>query len=64
MERFILVKSLKKKFRCRAISAAQVSFYPFTQDEYLTIVEQWLASFDVDTAAIAAARAEALVWSS
>lgn len=39
-----------------------VSFYPFTQDEYLTIVAQWLASFDVDTAAIAAARAEALVW--
>jgi len=39
-----------------------VSFYPFTQDEYLTIVAQWLASFEVDAQAIAAARAEALVW--
>ncbi len=39
-----------------------VSFYPFTQDEYLTIVAQWLSSFEVDAQAIAAARAEALVW--
>ena len=39
-----------------------VSFYPFTQDEYLTIVAQWLSSFEVDTPAISAARAEALVW--
>lgn len=39
-----------------------VSFYPFTQDEYLAITAQWLSSFDVSTAAIDAARAEALVW--
>ena len=39
-----------------------VSFYPFTQAEYLTIVAQWLRSFGVDDAAIAAARQEALVW--
>lgn len=39
-----------------------VSFYPFTQDEYLTIVAQWLSSFDVSSHAIAAARPEALVW--
>ncbi len=39
-----------------------VSFYPFSQDEYLTIVAQWLSSFGVDEAAIAAARPEALVW--
>lgn len=39
-----------------------VSFYPFTQDEYLTIVAQWLSSFDVTPQAIAAARPEALVW--
>ncbi len=39
-----------------------VSFYPFSQNEYLTIVGQWLSSFGVDTAAIAAARPEALVW--
>ena len=39
-----------------------VSFYPFTQDEYLTIVAQWLTSFGVAPAAIAAARPQALVW--
>ena len=39
-----------------------VSFYPFSQDEYLAIVGQWLTSFGVDAAAIAAARAQALVW--
>ena len=39
-----------------------VSFYPFNQNEYLTIVAQWLTSFDVEPAAIAAARPEALVW--
>lgn len=39
-----------------------VSFYPFTQDEYLTIVAQWLTSFDVKPQAIEAARGEALVW--
>ncbi|RYG14528.1 MAG: ATP-binding protein [Burkholderiales bacterium] len=39
-----------------------VSFYPFTQDEYLIIVAQWLSSFNVDNAAVQAARPEALVW--
>lgn len=39
-----------------------VSFYPFSQDEYLAIVAQWLASFGVGTAAIEVARPEALVW--
>ena len=39
-----------------------VSFYPFSQDEYLTIVAQWLSSFNVDAAAIQAANPEALVW--
>jgi len=39
-----------------------VSFYPFTQNEYLIIVAQWLTSFGVAPAAIEAARAEALVW--
>jgi predicted AAA+ superfamily ATPase len=39
-----------------------VSFYPFTQAEYLTIVAQWLTWFGVAPAAIAAARPEALVW--
>jgi predicted AAA+ superfamily ATPase len=39
-----------------------VSFYPFSQDEYLAIVAQWLRNFSVDEAAIAAARQESLVW--
>jgi len=39
-----------------------VSFYPFSQNEYLTIVAQWLSSFQVDAAAIEAAKPEALVW--
>ena len=39
-----------------------VSFYPFSQDEYLAIVAQWLSSFGVPAAAIEAARPEALVW--
>jgi hypothetical protein len=39
-----------------------ISFYPFSQDEYLAIVAQWLRSFGLDEAGIAAARAEALLW--
>ena len=39
-----------------------VSFYPFSQNEYLAIVGQWLSSFGVSAAAIEAARADALVW--
>lgn len=39
-----------------------VSFYPFTQDEYLVIVAQWLASFGVSPSAIEAARPLALIW--
>ena len=39
-----------------------ISFYPFSQDEYLAIVAQWLRGFGVDDAAIAAARQPSLVW--
>ncbi len=39
-----------------------VSFYPFSQDEYLTIVAQWLSSFGVDAETISAARPASLVW--
>ena len=39
-----------------------VSFYPFSQDEYLTIVAQWLSSFGVEKAAIEAAKPASLVW--
>ena len=39
-----------------------VSFYTFTQAEYLAIVAQWLRGFGVPEDAIAAARQESLVW--
>ena len=39
-----------------------VSFYPFSQDEYLAIVAQWLRHFGVAEGAIRDARQESLVW--
>ena len=39
-----------------------VSFYPFSQDEYLAITAQWLSHFKVPASEIEAARPEALVW--
>lgn len=39
-----------------------VSFYPFSQDEYLRVVAQWLSALGMDQAIIEAARPEALVW--
>jgi predicted AAA+ superfamily ATPase len=39
-----------------------VSFYPFSQDEYLTIANQWLAHLGVPSSEFAAARPHALVW--
>lgn len=39
-----------------------VSFYPFSQDEYLSIVAQWLASFGVPASDIDQAKPQSLVW--
>lgn len=39
-----------------------VSFYPFSQDEYLHIAARWLQVLGVAPAAIADSRAEALLW--
>lgn len=39
-----------------------ISFYPFSQDAYLLIVDQWLSSLGVPRDLIAKARPEALVW--
>lgn len=39
-----------------------ISFYPFSQDEYLDIVAHWLAQFGVPKRRIAAARQDALQW--
>jgi predicted AAA+ superfamily ATPase len=39
-----------------------ISFYPFSQNEYLAIVAQWLKHFGLDDAAVEAARPEALIF--
>jgi predicted AAA+ superfamily ATPase len=39
-----------------------VSFYPFKQDDYLTIVGHWLKHFGCEAEEIAGARGDALVW--
>jgi predicted AAA+ superfamily ATPase len=39
-----------------------VSFYPFTQEEYVQICAQWLSWFGADARTIEASRAESLVW--
>jgi hypothetical protein len=39
-----------------------ISFYPFSQDEYLDIVAHWLMQFGVPKRRIAAARQDALQW--
>lgn len=39
-----------------------VSFYPFSQDAYLLIVDQWLSSLGVPLKEVASAHPEALVW--
>src|SRR5690606_39797566 len=44
--------SLSERFGLR------VSFYPFSQEEYLAIVAQWLQHFGLAPAAIEAAKAE------
>lgn len=39
-----------------------ISFYPFSQEAYLLIVDQWLSSLGVPVQAYAASHSEALVW--
>ncbi len=39
-----------------------ISFYPFSQDDYLGIVNHWLRHFGVDEAQIAACERDALNW--
>ena len=39
-----------------------ISFYPFSQEEYLAIVAQWLRHFGVSEPALSSARQPALVW--
>jgi len=39
-----------------------ISFYPFSQDEYLSVVWQWLACYGVPESEFELARPQALVW--
>ncbi len=39
-----------------------VSFYPFSQDEYLSVVNQWLGHYGVPATEFDQARPKALVW--
>ncbi|MGQ0708471.1 MAG: ATP-binding protein [Rhodoferax sp.] len=39
-----------------------ISFYPFSQQEYLTVVDHWLAALGVESEAVQAAHPQALVW--
>jgi predicted AAA+ superfamily ATPase len=39
-----------------------ISFYPFSQGEYLSIVAQWLRHFGLAEAQVESARQEALIW--
>lgn len=39
-----------------------LSFYPFDQDEYLSIVDHWLAHFGCNETEIEKARADSLTW--
>jgi predicted AAA+ superfamily ATPase len=39
-----------------------ISFYPFTQDEYLAIVNQWLGFFGIDMQSKSLVKAQSLVW--
>src|SRR5574343_272521 len=39
-----------------------VSFYPFSQDEYLAIVAQWLSHFGLPEGEMTVARPQALLW--
>ncbi len=39
-----------------------ISFYPFSQDEYLAVVNHWLGEFGVPADAIPSARGDALQW--
>jgi hypothetical protein len=39
-----------------------ISFYPFSQDEFLRIVDQWLLNLGIASDATAAAHPQALIW--
>jgi predicted AAA+ superfamily ATPase len=62
MGRSIPARWSRKRFRLSERFGLWVSFYPFTQDEYLAIVGQWLQSLGASIAMVEAARPQALIW--
>lgn len=55
-------ESVEEKISLSERFGLWVSFYPFDQDEFVLIVNQWLRHFGVPPGAIDAARLEALQW--
>jgi predicted AAA+ superfamily ATPase len=55
-------ESVEEKISLSERFGLWVSFYPFTQDEYLDIVAHWLRHFDASAAFTGAVRGEALQW--
>jgi len=55
-------ESVEEKISLSERFGLWVSFYPFSQDEYLTVVAQWLGAHGLNAAQIDAARPEALLW--
>ncbi|ARV20369.1 hypothetical protein AEP_03449 [Curvibacter sp. AEP1-3] len=55
-------ESVEEKISLSERFGLWVSFYPFSQDEYLSIVDLWLGSLGFGTEQIAVARSEALLW--
>lgn len=55
-------ESVEEKISLSERFGLWVSFYPFSQDEYLTVVAQWLGAHGLSAEQIDAARPEALLW--
>jgi predicted AAA+ superfamily ATPase len=55
-------ESVEEKISLSERFGLWVSFYPFTQDEYLDIVAHWLRHFDAAMVITEAVRGEALQW--
>jgi predicted AAA+ superfamily ATPase len=55
-------ESVEEKISLSERFGLWVSFYSFSQDEYLAIVAQWLSAFGISASAIESARPQALVW--
>ena len=55
-------KQSRKRSRLRTLHGLWISFYPFTQEEYLDIVAHWLQHFGVAADDVAGAERDALNW--